>query len=139
MNAVPSNIDGVNTDWHNLSHHGKDEKKIAELKRIEEAEFDVLNDFLTKLSIIQENGERLLDHTSVLYGSNLGNASAHDWRNLPILVAGGGFKHAGHLASDPSNNPPFANLLVQLAQRAGVETKRFGSSTTGGIPGFVES
>ncbi|MDB2327186.1 DUF1552 domain-containing protein [Verrucomicrobiales bacterium] len=136
MNAVPSNIDGVKTDWHNLSHHGKDEKKIAELRKIEEAEFDVLNDFLTKLSSIPENGERLLDHTSVLYGSNLGNASAHDWRNLPIVVAGGGFKHAGHIAGDPNNNIPFANLLVQLAQQSGLETAQFGTSTEVGIPGF---
>ena len=133
---MPSNIEGVNTDWHNLSHHGKDESKIAELKRIEEAEFDVLNDFLTKLSRIEENGERLLDHTSVLYGSNLGNASAHDWRNLPIIVAGGGFNHAGHLAGDPDNNTPFANLLVQLAQRSGIEIEQFGSSTRADIPGF---
>lgn len=136
MNAVPSNIEGVNTDWHNLSHHGKDESKIAELRKIEEAEFDVLNDFLSKLSSIEENGARLLDRTSVLYGSNLGNASAHDWRNLPILVAGGGFKHAGHLAGDPDNNTPFANLLVQLAQRSGLPIERFGSSTLAGVPGF---
>ena len=136
MNAVPSNIDGVKTDWHNLSHHGKDEKKIAELQKIEEAEFDVLNDFLAKLSAIEENGRRLLDRTSVLYGSNLGNASAHDWRNLPLLVAGGGFKHAGHIAGDAKANTPFANLLVQLAQRSGVEIEQFGSSTQSGITGF---
>lgn len=136
MNAVPSNIDGVNTDWHNLSHHGKDESKIAELKRIEEAEFDVLNDFLTKLASFEEGEARLLDHTSVLYGSNLGNASAHDWRNLPIIVAGGGFNHAGHLAGDPNHNTPFANLLVQLAQRSGILIDQFGSSTKASIPGF---
>jgi hypothetical protein len=136
MNAAPSNIPGVASDWHNLSHHGKDETKIAELKKIEEAEFTVLDEFLAKLGEIEEGGRRLLDHTSVLYGSNLGNASSHDWRNVPILVAGGGFKHAGHLAFDPKDNAPLANLFVQLAQQSGIETEAFGSSTKFGIPGF---
>ena len=45
MNAVPSNIPGVNTDWHNLSHHGKEESKIEELSKIEAAEFQVFGEF----------------------------------------------------------------------------------------------
>ena len=77
-----------------------------------------------------------LDRTSVLFGSNLGNASAHDWRNLPVVVAGGGFKHGQHLASDPKNNVPLSNLFVALAQRMGVDTERFGSSTAAGVKGF---
>ncbi|MEM1295213.1 MAG: DUF1552 domain-containing protein, partial [Verrucomicrobiota bacterium] len=133
LNSPPSNIEGVKTDWHNLSHHGKDEGKIDELKLIEEAEFDVLNEFLTKLQNVTENGESLLDRTSVLYGSNLGNASSHNWRNLPLILAGGGFKHGSYIAHDPDNNTPFANLFVPLAQRMGVEIDRFGSSTSAGI------
>tara|TARA_R110002096_G_scaffold100173_7_gene222006 strand:+ start:15456 stop:16754 length:1299 start_codon:yes stop_codon:yes gene_type:complete len=133
LNSPPSNIEGVNTDWHNLSHHGKDEAKIEELKLIEEAEFDVFNEFLTKLSSINENGQTLLDRTSVLYGSNLGNASSHNWRNLPLILAGGGFNHGSYIAHDPDNNTPFANLLVPLAQRMGVEIDQFGSSTSAGI------
>ena len=94
MNAVPSNIPGVRTDWHMLSHHGRDEQKIEELTRIEAAEFEVFSDFLTKLKNVKEAGGHLLDHTAILFGSNLGNASSHSWRNLPILLAGGGYKHA---------------------------------------------
>jgi hypothetical protein len=136
MNAVPSNIPGVATDWHNLSHHGKDEAKIDELKLIEQAEFAALNDFLTKLKGIEENGRSLLDHTAVLYGSNLGNASAHDWHNIPLLLAGGGYRHGQHLAQDAKDNTPFANLLVAQAQRMGVDTDQFGSSTRVGIDGL---
>jgi hypothetical protein len=128
MNAVPK-IGGVSHDWHNLSHHGKDETKIAELQIIEEAEFTVFGEFLTKLKAIQENGHSLLNSTAVLFGSNLGNASAHDWRNLPILVAGGGYEHGGYHAHEPGNNTPFANMFVSLAQRMGVEVRQFGSST----------
>ena len=135
MNAVPK-IGGVSSDWHGLSHHGKDPAKIEELKLIEAAEFKAFNRFLTKLSSVIENGKSLLDHTAILYGSNLGNASAHDWHNLPTIVAGGGFKHGSYVAHDKDNNTPLANLFVTLAQRMGVETDRFGSSTAAGIRGL---
>ena len=136
MNAVPNNIPGVRTDWHMLSHHGRDENKIEELARIEAAEFKVLSEFLTKLKNVKEAGGHLLDHTAVLFGSNLGNASSHSWRNLPILLAGGGYKHGHHVAHDPKNNTPFANLFVPLAQRMGLEIEKFGSSTKSTIRGL---
>ena len=127
MNAVPT-IPGVNTDWHNLSHHGKDPAKIDELKLIEEAEFTVFSEFLGKLKAVEENGKSL--------GSNLGNASSHDWRNLPTIVAGGGYRHQGYLAHDETENTPLANLFVSMAQRMGIETDTFGSSTSAGITGL---
>lgn len=136
MNAVPSNIPGVRTDWHMLSHHGRDEQKIEELTRIEAAEFAVFSEFLTKLKGVKEAGGHLLDHTAILFGSNLGNASSHSWRNLPILLAGGGYKHGHHAAHDPENNTPFANLFVPLAQRMGLEIDQFGSSTASSIRGL---
>ncbi|MEQ1840932.1 MAG: hypothetical protein ABL994_11015, partial [Verrucomicrobiales bacterium] len=120
----------------NLSHHGKDPAKIDELKIIEEAEFDVLAGFLGKLKSVNENGRSLLDHTAVLYGSNLGNASSHDWRNLPIIVAGGGFKHQGYVAHDEKENTPLANLFVPIAQRMGLEVDSFGSSSAAGVKGL---
>jgi len=135
MNSVPT-IDGVSSDWHGLSHHGKDPEKIEELKIIEEAEFAALGEFLTKLKGIEENGRTLLDHSAILYGSNLGNASSHNWRNLPIVLAGGDFKHGTYIAHDSENNTPLANLFVTLAQRMGLETDAFGSSTAAGIDGL---
>jgi hypothetical protein len=135
MNAVPT-IPGVKSDWHNLSHHGKDPAKIDELTIIEEAEFDVLAGFLGKLKSVNENGRTLLDHTTVLYGSNLGNASSHDWRNLPIFLAGGGFKHQGYVAHNEQDNTPLANLFVPIAQRMGLEVDAFGSSTAAGVTGL---
>jgi len=135
LNSVPT-VPGVNTDWHNLSHHGKDPEKIKELKIVEEAEFSAFNDFLTKLKGIEENGKSLLDHTSVLYGSNLGNASSHNWRNLPLVLAGGGFRHGNYLAHNEEDNTPFANLFVTLAQRMNIEIDQFGSSTAAGITGL---
>ena len=135
LNSAPK-INGVNSDWHGLSHHGKDPEKIAELKLIESAEFIVFNEFLTKLRAIKENGKTLLDHTAIIFGSNLGNASAHDWHNLPTIVAGGGFKHGSYVAHDEKNNTPLANLFVTMAQRMGIESDRFGSSTAAGVRGL---
>ena len=135
MNAVPT-IPGVQNDWHNLSHHGKDPEKIEELKIIEEAEFDAFNGFLTMLEDAKEGDSTLLNQTAVLYGSNLGNASAHNWTNLPILVAGGGFEHGSYLAHDDKNNTALCNLYVQIAQQMGVEIDRFGSSDATGITGL---
>jgi hypothetical protein len=123
MNAVPE-IEGVKNDWHNLSHHGQDEAKIEELKVIELAEFTAFAGFLTKLQ-----AQSLLDSTSVLFGSNLGNASAHQTANLPLILAGGGYKHGRHIAINKDQHV-FSNLFVSLAQRMGVETDHFGFSTS---------
>jgi len=126
LSIVP-NIEGVTTDWHNLSHHGRDPGKIEQLKIIELTELRLLADFLTALKGLPEEGETLLDRTMVMYGSNLGNASSHDTRNMPMLLFGGGFKHGQHLKFDAENHPPLANLFVSMLQRMGVETDTFGS------------
>ena len=136
FNAVPTNIDGVKTDWHNLSHHGKDENKIDELEMIEKEEFSLFADFLGDLKSHKENGSSLLTNTAVLFGSNLGNASSHDWRNLPIILAGGGYKHGSYVTHDADDNTPLCNLFVPLARRMGVETEKFGSSTKSTIRGL---
>ena len=122
-------IEGVKESRHNLSHHGQDPAKIEQLRRIELAELQSLNAFLTKLKSTGEPGSPLLDHTQVLFGSNLGNASSHDTRNLPVLLFGGGFKHGQHLAFDRTNNTPLSNLFVSMLQGFGLETEKFGAST----------
>ncbi len=127
MNAVPE-IAGVKNDWHNLSHHGQDPAKIEELEIIERAEFVAFADFLTKLKSTQENGRPLLDTTAVIFGSNLGNASAHSTANIPLVLAGGGYKHGRHIAIDKDKHV-FSNLFVSLAQRMSVEANKFGFST----------
>ena len=134
LNAVPI-IPGVTQDWHNLSHHGQDPTKLAELKVLEIQQMKLFGELLAKLKGTQEQGGNLLDRTIVMFGSNLGNASSHDNKNLPILVAGGGFKHGQHLAFDPKKNPPLSNLYVQFLRRLGADVNTFGSST-GTIPGF---
>src|SRR5438067_11309654 len=84
--------------------------------------------FLAKLKDTREQGDSLLDRTMVFFSSNLGNASNHSTRNLPVLLAGGGFRHGQHLAFDPKSPPPLSNLYVSMLQRLGIETTKFGSS-----------
>ncbi|MEZ6140287.1 MAG: DUF1552 domain-containing protein [Zavarzinella sp.] len=134
MNAVPK-IPGVSNDWHNLSHHGQDQQKIDELKVIEMAEFAEVNRFLEMLKATTEAGSALLDRTTVLVGSNLSNASSHDATNLPLVLAGGQFRHGSHIAFDRLNNGPFASLFVSIAQQMGVSLNEFAyaSSTLKGL------
>jgi hypothetical protein len=122
--------------YHNLSHHGQSKEKLAELEQIDLRQMRHLHDLLQALAATPvPDGSRLLDQTMVLYGSNLGDANVHHCANLPILLAGGGFRHGRHLAFDPVRNQPLCNLFVTLLQRFGVETDRFASST-GTLPGL---
>jgi hypothetical protein len=122
-------IPGVSLGHHDLSHHGQDPAKIAQLKAVELEKMKTFRDFLAKLKQTKEDGATLLDRTTVFFSSNLGNASTHGVKNLPIVLAGGGFKHGRHLAFDPAKPPPLSNLFVSMLQRLGLETDRFGSST----------
>lgn len=126
--SVPK-IPGVSLGHHNLSHHGKDPKKIEQLKTVEVATMKTLHAFLKKLKGTEEEGVSLLDRTMVFFSSNLGNASSHSTRNLPVLMAGGGFMHGRHLAYAPDNAPPLSNLYLTMLHRLGVDAERFGSST----------
>lgn len=122
-------VAGVSLGHHDLSHHGQDAGKIAQLRAVEMALMRAVHDFLARLKETREQGTPLLDRTAVFFGSNLGNASSHSTRNLPVLLAGGGFRHGQHLAFAPDQAPPLANLYVSLLQRLGVRADRFGSST----------
>lgn len=129
-------IPGVSLGHHDLSHHGKDPGKLDQLKIIEVETLKTVREFLLKLKRSGEAEANLLDRTQVFLGSNLGDASSHSVRNLPVLLAGGGFRHGRHLAFDPQNPPPLCNLYVSMLQRLGMETERFANST-GTLTGLI--
>ncbi|MBT5322444.1 MAG: DUF1552 domain-containing protein [Verrucomicrobiales bacterium] len=122
-------INGVDSEHHNLSHHGRDPKRIDQLIKIERAIVNCFGDFLASMKAKREGNGTLLDNTLTLFGSNLGNASAHDPRNNPILLAGGGLKHGRYLAHDPKNNTPLCNLFLHMLNQMGLETENFAGST----------
>ena len=127
--SVVPHVPGVKSETHGLTHHGNEPDKIAELKKIEEAQMKAFADLLKAFRDVTETGGTLLDHTQVLYGSCLGNANSHSNQNLPLILAGGGFKHGQHLAFNAQNNTPLANLFVTMLQGLGIEADKFASST----------
>ena len=122
-------IQGVDQGYHNLSHHGMDEAKLEQLALVETALINEWADFLRSLRDHSDASGDLLGSTSVLLTSNLGNASNHDNRNMPVLFAGGPFQHGQHLAFDQRNNYPLPNLFVSVLQANDLEIDRFATST----------
>ncbi|QDU76745.1 hypothetical protein Pan97_38020 [Bremerella volcania] len=120
-------LDGVDDGWHNLSHHGRDPDKIEMLTIIELEEMRLFAELMQKLEDVKEGSHSLLDQTAILLGSNLGNASSHNNTNLPIIAAGGHFRHGQHIAYEEGKAPPLCNLLVSYLQHVGVETDQFSS------------
>ncbi len=120
---------------HNITHHGNRPEVLTELRTKEESQFDSLAGFLTGLTDAKEAGDPLLNRTMVLYGTCMGSANSHANTNLPVLLAGGGFKHGKHLAFDRENNYPLTNLFVSMLQRLGVEAREFstGKGTLKGL------
>ncbi len=131
VNSPAIDLEGtkITEGYHDLSHHGRSEKKLAQLRAIDEWHMKLLADLFGRLRAAKEDGESLLDRTMILYGSNLGNANTHVTTNLPTLFAGGGFRHGQHLAFDRERNYPLPNLFVSMLQRFGLETGQFASST----------
>lgn len=123
-------LEGIDEGYHTLSHHGMDEEKLEQLAIVEMAILNQWGDFLRDLQSTDDGDSNLLENTSVLLTSNLGNASNHSNRNMPVLLAGGGFKHAGHLAFDQSNNYPLPNLFVSVLQQCGLEVDQFATGTS---------
>jgi hypothetical protein len=117
------------TQIHNLTHHGNRPEVLAELRGHEASQFDALGHFLTALSASSENGFSLLDRTMVLYGTCMGSANSHSNVNLPVLLAGGGFKHGQHLAFDTKSNYPLTNLYVSMLRQLGMPADTFATST----------
>lgn len=122
---------GIKKDHHGLSHHGNDPESIASLIILERYQIEQFGKFLTRLSSINDGDRTLLDSTAVLFGSGMGDANVHKNTDLPVILAGGGYKH-GEFRQVPSqglNKVPLCNLFVDIAQRMGVEIASFGNST----------
>ena len=123
-------LPGVEMPHHALTHQASQQDSRVQLETVERAQMGELARLIDGLAAVREDGESLLDRTMVLQGSNLGNAGRHDNTNLPMLLAGGGFRHGRHLAFDRDRNRPLCDLYVSMLQRLGLETDRFGTGTT---------
>jgi hypothetical protein len=122
---------GLRKDYHALSHHGQVRESIEGLLKIEKYQMEHFARFLGKLKSLEDGDGKLLDHTMVLFGSGMGNANAHTNSNLPVIFAGGRYKHGEHRAFPEKGlgRVPLCNLYLTMLQRFGVEANRFGLST----------
>lgn len=125
---------GIKKGYHGLSHHGKVKDSIELLVQIELYQMEQFARFLDRLRAIREPNSdgSLLDNTMVLMGSGMGDANSHTNNDLPIILAGGGFKHGEHKQYPKVSNRrvPLCNLFVSMLQRFGVETDQFSQGTT---------
>jgi hypothetical protein len=119
-------VPGATGGWHTLSHHGG---KLEVLEKLARVEIDILghfNRFLASLNEIKEGDGKLLDHTTVVLGSNFGDSSNHTCNNLPTIVAGGGHRHQAHVILE--HPTPLCNLWLELLHKHDIDAGQFGSS-----------
>ena len=127
MRTFPSiNVDEA---YHPLSHHGEDPGKQEKLVRVQTWQIDRFAKFAQKLQSIKEGDRNLLDTSMILYGSNLGNSDLHNCSQLPALVIGKGGNFKGNQHISASKDTPLSNVLLTVAQRAGVKMEKFGDAT----------
>lgn len=129
-NNVYSDLEGITEGYHLISHHGKDKNRLAQLQTIESYHMSIFNDFLNRLSSIKDGQGSLLDNTLVLHGAGMGNGSAHSNKNLPVLLAGGGLKHSGHvnMYNHEKVATPLCDLYLSMLQWFGLEIDSFNTS-----------
>jgi len=121
----------INEGYHNLSHHGKSEDKMAQFKALDMAHMKLLNHMYSEFKAVKEGQENLLDRTMIYYGSNFGDSNQHVCFNMPVILAGGGFKHGQNLEfpTEFTLNYPLTNIFVSMLQRMGLDVDKFASST----------
>jgi hypothetical protein len=123
---------GLSGGYHGFSHHGEREENVKALKLIE-------NNMMRQMAYLMDmlrseedtiNGGNLLDHTMILFGCGMATGP-HSTKNLPLVLAGGGFRHGEHKVypADKGKRVPAANLLLSMLQNFGAEVDRFGTST----------
>jgi len=118
----------LSAGYHGLSHHGNETKKIAEYNLVGREHVRRFSRFLETLKDCKDHQDRsLLDSTTLVYGSGMGNSNTHDNSNLPTLVAGGDFSHGHHWAIDRTSSKSrlLGDLMLTLMQGMGMGIEAF--------------
>ena len=122
---------GIPDSFHPVSHHANDLERINKLVKIQSWHVEQFAAFLAKLAATPDGAGTLLDHSMLMYGSNMSNSDRHDNYPEPNIVVGGGagrMKLGGQHILLPEHTP-IANLHLTLLQKVGVERDKFGDST----------
>jgi hypothetical protein len=117
--------------FHGVSHHGEDPRNIALLSKINQYHVKMLAHLVANLAKTQDGDGTLLDHSLVLYGSNMGNSNQHVHYDVPhVLIGGlnGKVKGRRHIAF-PSKTIPTGNLLLTILDKYDIHQDKIGDST----------
>jgi len=122
---------GIDRSYHSMSHHGNKPDTVANLVKLETYQLEHFSKFLTRLAGIRDGEQTLLDSTAVLFGSGMGNGASHTNTDLPVILAGGGYRHGEfkQVARNGKRRVPLCNLFLDIAQGMGLEVDSFGTST----------
>lgn len=121
----------ISMGHHEISHHNFEKEKLDALAKINVNQSQLFAYFLSKLDALREGNSTLLDHSLIMYGSNLSVPTSHSQRDLPIIVAGGA---AGRIANGryialPGDETPLSNLYLTMLEKVGVPMEKLGDST----------
>lgn len=121
----------ISMGHHEISHHNFEKEKLDALAKINVDQSRLFAYFLSKMDSIKEGNSTLLDHSLILYGSNLSVPTSHSQRDLPIIIAGGaaGRIAGGRYLKFPGDETPLTNLYLTMLDKVGVPTEKLGDST----------
>ena len=122
---------GITMGHHEISHHNFEADKLDALAKINVDQSSLFAYFLGKLDALKEGNSTLLDHSLIMYGSDLSVPTVHSQHDLPILVAGGasGRIAGGRYIVYPGDTTPLTNLYLTMLDKVGVPTEKLGDST----------
>lgn len=121
---------GVRDAFHPLSHHQNNPAMLERLTRVQRYHTEVFARFVGKLAERPDGDGSMLDHSILLYGSNMSDSNAHSHEDIPSALVGGGcgtIKGGQHLRL--TEGTPVSNLMLTVLQRAGVPIESHGDST----------
>lgn len=123
---------GIDHSYHSLSHHGNDNETVAHLVTLERYQLEQFNTFISRLASIEDGEQSLLDSTTLLFGSGMGDGNRHKNSDLPIIMAGGGYGGSGYknVSREATGvKTPLCNLFLDVARHMGLQADSFGTST----------
>ena len=131
--------DVLDEEYHSISHHAKQEKKVHTYKRVNRYMVEQCSNFLADLDSWDEGNGTLLDNSIVLIGSNIRDGNSHDASNVPLVMAGGGggqIRGNRALSFNSDDDRLMCNLYLSIAQAIGIQAESFGNSTRP-LPGLL--
>jgi hypothetical protein len=122
---------GISMGHHEISHHNFEADKLEALAKINVNQSELFAYFLGRLEALKEGNSTLLDHSLILYGSDLSVPTVHSQHDLPIILAGGaaGRIAGGRYIAYPGDTTPLTNLYLTMLDKVGVPTEKLGDST----------